>query len=162
MYDIPLARFLKPDVPRVLSRLSFHPAHINTNIPPQLFYLSFVLQPWILLFLKASFFILYFQLFGNLTWARISSWIGLTFVVLAHVAFGITSLFIANPHEMLSWATPSNNMGVAIGCVGLVMDLAIFVIPYIAIAPLQLPRAKKIGVFLTFFTGIRCVQNLSH
>ena len=38
--------------------------------------------------------------------------------------------------------------------VGLVIDLAILILPIVAVTQLQLPRRRKIGVILIFMTGL--------
>ncbi|KAH7372291.1 hypothetical protein BKA66DRAFT_443641 [Pyrenochaeta sp. MPI-SDFR-AT-0127] len=138
LYDIPMLKFMNPDGPRY-------------------YYTIFVLGPWIYLFLKATFFLLYLHIFGRIRWARISSWIGFGFVVISHGVLGIYGLAVANPRENASWTKYALGFSVPIAVFGLVADIAIFVIPYIAIAPLQLSSTKRVGASIIFLTGASAI-----
>ncbi len=113
----------------------------------------FIIQPWMLLFLKLTFFILYIHLFHNVRWARISSWAGLIFATITQGAIGIISFVVGRPNDSIAYQQWTAPIGIALGSVGLIIDLAIFIIPYIVIAGLQLSRAKRIGACIIFLTG---------
>jgi hypothetical protein len=122
-------------------------------------YIPFILPPWTLLLVKATFFILYLSIFGSLRWVRLVCWIGLSCISIVHVAIGSYSVAIAviastKPYDMHSWELRAIQIGVAASIPGLVVDTTLLVIPIIAIAPLQLSRAKKIGALLIFLTGV--------
>lgn len=73
-------------------------------------------------------------------------------------AVGIYAFIVANPHESVSWAVSAVRLGVPVGVMGLVADIAIFIIPIAAIIPLQISRAKRFGALLIFLTGGRYVN----
>lgn len=70
-------------------------------------------------------------------------------------AVGIYTFIVANPHENITWAIPAIRLGVPVGVLSLVADLAIFIIPFAAIIPLQISPAKRVGAMLIFLTGGR-------
>lgn len=60
---------------------------------------------------------------------------------------------VANPRENISWTKYALDVSVPLAVLGLVADIAIFVIPYVAIAPLQLSSTKRWGASVIFLTG---------
>jgi hypothetical protein len=116
------------------------------------------MTPWTLLFLKTTFFLLHLHLFSRIRWVRVSSWVGICFVVLSNGAVGIYVFVIANPHENMSWEGKGTQLGVPVGIISLVADVIIFIIPFAAIIPLQISPAKRIGALLIFLTGGRYVD----
>src|SRR4051794_8208112 len=83
----PLSRFIKP-----------FPGH--AKLESQYYYTALTLHCWTVMSVRATFFILYLRLFGRIRPARIGSWIGLVFVLVAHGAVGIFCFATANPHEI--------------------------------------------------------------
>lgn len=80
-------------------------------------------------------------------------------MVVSNSAVGIYVLVIANPHENASWGGKGTQLGVPVGILSLVADVIIFIIPFAAIAPLQISPAKRLGALLIFLTGGRCVNS---
>ena len=117
--------------------------------------MALVTSGWTVIFLKATFFLLYLHLFGHIRWARICSWIGFFFVVIAHGAIIVTSFAVANPREAYSWSQDIFTISICLGAVGLVADVAIFVLPYVVISTLPLASTKKWDAGLIFLTGLR-------
>lgn len=116
-------------------------------------YLPFVLPPWTLHFLKATFFILYLYIFGSLRWIRITCWIGLICITIIHSTIGIYSFAIASPYQTDTWKDKVMGVAVSGSIPGLIVDIVLLVIPIVAIAPLQLSAARKIGALLIFIAG---------
>jgi hypothetical protein len=81
-------------------------------------------------------------------------------VVLSNGAIGIYTFVIANPHENASWTEKGTSIGVPTGILSLIADVAIFIIPFAAIIPLQISHAKRIGALLIFLTGGRYVERI--
>ncbi|KAH6625482.1 hypothetical protein C7974DRAFT_396156 [Boeremia exigua] len=100
-------------------------------------YALITLSPWTLLFLKNTFFLLYLHIFCHIQWVRISSWIGIWNVVVSMSAVGVYTFIIANPHENLSWTDNATHLGVLLGILSFVANIANFVIPFAAIIPLH-------------------------
>ncbi|KAJ4993292.1 hypothetical protein SVAN01_01267 [Stagonosporopsis vannaccii] len=124
----------------------------DSRLPP-IAYSLIILTPLTLLFLKTTFFLLYLHLFSRIRWVRISCWIGVCYVVLSMGSVAIYAFVIANPHENVSWSSKATQLGVPVGVLSLIADLVIFVIPFAAIIPLQINRAKRVGALLIFLTG---------
>jgi hypothetical protein len=111
-----------------------------------------------LLLVKATFFILYLNIFGSLRWVRLICRFGLSCISIIHVTIGCYSIAIAiiastKPYDMHSWELKAIHIGVAASIPGLVVDTLLLVIPIVAIAPLQLSTTRKIGALLIFVTG---------
>ena len=121
-----------------------------------------VLTPWTLLFLKVTFFALYLQLFSRIRWIRICSWVGIVYVVLTMGGTGIYIFVVANPRELITWFAKAIHLGIPVGAMGLIADLAIFIVPIVAIVPLHISRTKRFGALLIFLTGGRYVGRNSH
>jgi hypothetical protein len=116
-------------------------------------YLTFVLPPITLVFLKASFFILYLELFSSLRWARISSLLGLCAIFIIHTSLAAYSFAIASPQHW-AWAPKSGPIALPAAVLGAIVDWCILLIPVIAILRLEaISRRRKIGAMLIFLTG---------
>jgi hypothetical protein len=105
-------------------------------------YIPFVLPSWTLLLVKATFFILYLNIFGSLRWVRLICRVGLSCISIIHLTIGCYSIVIAviastKPYDMHSWERKAINIGVVASIPGLVVDTLLLVIPIIAIAPLH-------------------------
>lgn len=117
------------------------------------FYLLFVLPPIALVFLKASFFILYLQFFGVLRWVRLCCYAGVGLIAIIHTTIGIYSFVIASPWRS-DWAHRAEGIAMAASILGFFVDITILVIPVIAIERLQLLSVKrKVAAVLIFTAG---------
>ena len=105
---------------------------------------------------------LYLHLFYRIRWIRICSWIGIVYVVLTMGGTGIYVFAVANPRENISWTMTAVQLGIPVGVMGLIADIAILVLPIAAIVPLQISRSKRFGALLIFLTGGRYVDLRSH
>ena len=100
-----------------------------------------------------------------MTWLRYTSYAGATFTVLFYTALIIFTLILTAPAPNQSWQEASQRPGhdavlratVWIACVGLVLDIAILLLPIAGVSRLQLSRQRKIGVIAVFMTGFMYV-----
>ncbi|KAH7304164.1 hypothetical protein B0I35DRAFT_484647 [Stachybotrys elegans] len=115
------------------------------------------------LFVKSTLLILYLRLFHPVRVARVSIWVMLVAMALAHVIFIIYSLvLLASPPDDLTdriaylWliGNDSRRLSFGIGVFGTITDLITLVIPIAFIQPLNIPRPKKIGIMVIFLTGL--------
>ncbi|KAI0423439.1 hypothetical protein F5Y09DRAFT_327349 [Xylaria sp. FL1042] len=112
---------------------------------------------------KAPILFLYIQIFGVKAWLRIVSYITLAFTFLWLLGWNIWLLYESVPRGLITptfladSAHSGSVAGVASGAVGLAADIVIFLIPIPVIWKLHLPRAKKIGLFVVFLTGLLAV-----
>ncbi|KAI1747226.1 hypothetical protein F4782DRAFT_522078 [Xylaria castorea] len=112
---------------------------------------------------KAPILFLYIQIFGVKAWLRIVSYMTLAFTFLWLLGWNIWLLYESVPRGVITPMFLANSAhsgsvaGVASGAVGLAADIVIFVIPIPVIWKLNLPRAKKIGLFVVFLTGLLAV-----
>ncbi len=120
----------------------------------QFFYAGLTFQCWNVMFVRASFFLLYLRLFGRIRFACIFSWIGFVFVVVAHATVGIFAFAVLRPDSFSSQEKYLVNLTIAIGAVGIASDLIIFVLPFLVIGTLALPTGKKFRASLIFLTAI--------
>ncbi|KAL8949920.1 MAG: hypothetical protein Q9222_004009 [Ikaeria aurantiellina] len=112
-------------------------------------YLLTVLQPPIMLFLKATFFIMYLYIFSPMRWMRFCGYAGALFTTAFYGSTTIIFFVYATPSRGESWDNylasdhsffHLTNIYLSQASVGLAIDLAIFILPVIAVLQLQLPR----------------------
>jgi hypothetical protein len=101
-------------------------------------------------FLKATFFILYLQLFYQLRWMRISATLGLCVSVAAYTTFTAATLYLLIRRNIVAYGM----VAVPISAFGLASDITILVLPIIAVANLKVPRRKKFAAVLIFLSGL--------
>ena len=119
-------------------------------------------MPFTLLFLKITFFLLYYQVFRPLRWLRISVFIGATLTGAFYGAAGVTQTVFGTPSRGETWTSryfsPEEKklliMSMPMASVGLVIDLFILVIPIVAVLGLQIPTSRRIGVLCIFMFGL--------
>ena len=120
------------------------------------------LAPLALLFIKVTFFLLYFQVFRPFRWLRISVYVGAPLTCAFYGAAFITQMVLLLPPPSQTWLehalskdeAKSEILVVPISAVGLGIDTVLLVIPIVAIAGLQLPIKRKIGILIIFMFGI--------
>lgn len=101
-------------------------------------------------FLKATFFILYLQLFYQLRWMRISAIVGLCISVAAYTAFTIATVYLFIMRRLVAYGM----VAIPISAFGLASDITILLLPIIAVAGLNVSRRKKFGAVLIFLSGL--------
>ncbi|OAG00522.1 uncharacterized protein CC84DRAFT_1263479 [Paraphaeosphaeria sporulosa] len=101
-------------------------------------------------FLKATFFILYLQLFYQLRWMRISATVGLCVSVAAYTAFTVATLYLSIMRNIVVYGM----VAIPISAFGLASDITILLLPIIAVANLNVARRKKFGAMLIFLSGL--------
>lgn len=115
-----------------------------------------------MLFLKVTFFILYLDIFRPLRWLRLCGYTGALFTVMFYGAVTVASFVFATPRpgetlfdrQTTTKTRHASELSVAQSIVGLVIDIAVLILPVIAVMQLQLPNGRKIGVILIFMTGL--------
>lgn len=120
------------------------------------------LGPLTFLFIKVTFFLLYFQVFRPLRWLRISVYIGATLTCAFYGAVCITQLVLATPRHgetrlentLSGRFSKTDVLSVPLAAVGLGIDIVLLVMPIAAVVGLQLPTRRKIGVIFIFMFGI--------
>ena len=104
---------------------------------------------------------MYLQIFRPMRWLRICAYIGALVTTAFYGAMVVALLVLATPGRGETWTSHflKPKMGrtkllpVPTSSVGLLIDLAILVLPIAAVMQLQLPKRRKIGVTLIFMTG---------
>ncbi|KAL8992609.1 MAG: hypothetical protein Q9169_006965 [Polycauliona sp. 2 TL-2023] len=115
--------------------------------------------------IKSSLFIQYYTLFWPLRWVRISVWIGATVSTLFYAACAIAAFVLNSPwpgesmlDALLSWHYSAfSRFSVAIGVVGMLVDLYLLILPIKAVMGLNMRASKKIGCAIVFLTGTLAV-----
>ena len=109
---------------------------------------------------KATFFLLYLQIFRPFKGIRYAIYFGLAFTAVWYTAFTITQLYFLTPqHETFvqQFAEPRQEqtliISIPITAGSVVIDFYAFIIPMVGVSKLQLSRKRKIGVLLIFLTG---------
>ena len=135
----------------------------TTNV---IIYLSLVLAPITLLFIKATFFLLFLQLFRPSKSLRAAIYGGLGFTVVFYLVTFILAFVSATPRAGETWLQHLAGGGVMnimitgavwIPTVGIVIDLYILILPLYCVSTLNLPTSRKIQVASVFLTGILAV-----
>ncbi|KAL8937600.1 MAG: hypothetical protein Q9216_004340 [Gyalolechia sp. 2 TL-2023] len=111
--------------------------------------------------IKSSLFIQYYSLFWPLRWVRISVWIGASISTLFYTACSIAAFILNSPwpgesllDAVLSWHYSAfSRFSIAIGVVGMLVDLYLLILPIKAVLGLNMRLGKKIGLTVVFLTG---------
>ncbi|MCJ1243457.1 hypothetical protein MMC30_000654 [Trapelia coarctata] len=131
--------------------------------------LIITLSPVTMLFVKITFFIMYFELFRPMRWLRICVYIGSGFTTIFYAGLAITMLAVSipGPGEILlhKMAGHSSQITLAVAipqaAVGLAIDIYILVVPIIAVSQLKLRPRQKLYVSLIIMTGLlACVASM--
>lgn len=120
------------------------------------------LAPLTLLFIKLTFFLLYFHVFRPLRWLRMSVYIGATLTCAFYGAASIVQIYFATPRHGQTWLDHSLSgnslkaevLSIPLAAVGLGIDIVLLVMPIAAVMGLQLPTKRKIGIVLIFMFGV--------
>lgn len=111
--------------------------------------------------IKSSLFIQYYTLFWPLRWVRISVWIGASISTLFYTACAIAAFILNSPwpgesmlDAILSWHYAAfSRFSIAIGVVGMCVDIYLLILPIKAVSTLNMRLGKKIGLSIVFLTG---------
>ena len=113
---------------------------------------------------KLSIFLMLLELFGLLTWLRLSVWAGIVLTGAFYFSYLVTILTLCAPRgsqtqlaylqSLTSLKCAAHNyLFLPVGIMNVVSDVYLMVIPLPAIWGLQLPLMKKVGVSAIFLTG---------
>ena len=113
-------------------------------------------------FAKLTFFLMYLQIFWPLKWLRACVYTGIAATTTYYLAVEIFWLAKLTPRHGQTFASVAVSpaefkvllLSVPTAAVGLGIDLYLLILPITAVAQLQLPTRRKIGVILIFLTGI--------
>lgn len=94
-----------------------------------------------------------------------SVYVGATLTCAFHGAASVTQIVFVFPKPPQTWlehdfsgaagqAAKANALAVPLAAVGLAIDIALLVMPIGAVAGLQLPTKRKIGILFIFMFGI--------
>ena len=111
---------------------------------------------------KLTFFLTYLQIFWPLKWLRVCIYIGIAATTMFYLAVEVFWLVEITPRHGQTFASVAVSpaefrvllLSVPTAAVGLGIDLYLLILPITAVAQLQLPTRRKIGVILIFLTGI--------
>lgn len=106
--------------------------------------------------------ILYLQIFGPMRWMRACCYFGLFFMTGFYIPFWIVQMYDTTPAPGETWqqnfADPrfarTVTLSLPLGCVSLVSDVYIYVLPILGVSQLQMSRRRKFEVALVFMTGL--------
>ncbi|KAI1172624.1 hypothetical protein F4777DRAFT_561035 [Nemania sp. FL0916] len=115
-------------------------------------------------FAKAPILFLYIQVFGVKRWLTVISYFTLAFTFVYIFAWNLWLLIeitprnnMVTPEDLLKSSQLGSISGIAVGALGLVVDVVIFVLPLPIIINLKISLAKRISLFLVFITGLVAV-----
>lgn len=142
------------EFPKSSFELSFDTAQSATAVD--------ALTAFTLLFIKLTFFLLYFQVFRPLRWLRITVYIGATLTCAFYGVAFIVQMIFTVPRPGQKWLdhisseelSKSEVLSIPLAAVGLGIDIALLVIPITAVMGLQLSIKRKLGVMFIFTFGI--------
>ena len=132
------------------------------NLPFQIEFLSDWLCNVAYLFIKMTFFIIYWNIFKPSRWLRIGIIGGALTCSIVYIAFIIASLVGAAPKPGKTWfqtyTEPRVDIGVKLSIPlaawALVSDIYIIVLPISGVLQLQLSWKRKLGLSMCFMAGI--------
>ena len=139
----------------------FCPNKDEPYIPLQLSFLSDWLCNVAYVFVKLTFFILYWNIFYPFRWLKFGIVGGAAVVVSVYSAFTIASFVGAIPppgHSWLeNWETSRDSIGkrlsIPLAILALVSDIYIIILPISGVLRLQLSRKRKFGLSMLFMAG---------
>ena len=93
---------------------------------------------------------------------KICAYTGLAVTTAFYISIAVASFVFVTPRHGETWAEHlfskeefrSTTLLIPTPSVGLIIDLAILILPIIAVMQLQLPTRRKAGVILIFMTGL--------
>lgn len=126
-----------------------------------------VIAAWLLsltyLFIKSTFFILYWSIFKPFRWQKYGILGGAIFVVMAYGSITLAIIIGTTPRPgqlwreaFYKWLSGEGNRveSQLLGVVGLITDLYILLLPISGVLRLQISSKKKLALVMTFMSGI--------
>lgn len=126
-------------------------------------YITTLIVPVTFLFIKCSFFILYLQIFSAIRWLRICSYIGLAVTITTYLTCMTIFIVIWGPpkggeswfpNRLFVSTSELLRLSGSQASLGLIIDVYILTLPIIGVKNLRINRKKKIGIILTFLSGL--------
>lgn len=108
-------------------------------------------------FLKATFFILYLQLFYQLRWMRVGASVGLAVNAVTYVGFTVATLYLFVRRDIVVYG----GVAIPLAAWGVVSDVVVLLMPIVAVVRLRVERRKKVGAVCIFLSGLMYVPPLS-
>ncbi|KAI4224944.1 MAG: hypothetical protein L6R36_004303 [Xanthoria steineri] len=112
------------------------------------------------IFVKLTFFILYWKIFKTVRWLRIAVVVGGTVVTAVYLVSTLASLIASTRRPGTTWVESLVNcllckkIGIPLVAFSLVSDVYILVLPIFGVARLQLRARQKYGVIMVFMSGL--------
>lgn len=124
-----------------------------------------ILAPLALLFIKASVLILYLRVFSLMRWMRVASLVGIAILVAFHISIAVSFIAMCSPKTGTSQldflaafisdsCNKSRSLVAVQGAGSVVSDLYLLILPFLAVAKLQMPFRRKLAVYSMFFIGV--------
>ncbi|KAL7939324.1 hypothetical protein V8C35DRAFT_286330 [Trichoderma chlorosporum] len=117
---------------------------------------------------KASILIFFLRIFGSLRWVRIACFLLLILLSMGSITHAGLFAVLCVPHGHETWdsklmarCATGAPVTVAVGVCILVIDLAIFVLPFPIIANLKMDKKKKHGLIIVFLIGFSIIVTSS-
>ena len=118
------------------------------------------------MFVKLTFFILYWKIFKTVRWLRIAIVVGGTVVTAVYLVSTLASLIASTRRPGTTWVESLINclfckkIGVPLVAFSLVSDVYILILPIFGVARLQLRARQKFGVIMVFMSGLGYVHHI--
>ena len=114
------------------------------------------------IFIKLTFFILYYNIFKPFRWLKISIAGGAVVVTSVYVAFTVAELISATPGADQTWLEALSNargsvridISIPISAWTLASDIFILLLPICGVVRLQISSKKKVGLLIIFMAGL--------
>lgn len=112
------------------------------------------------MFIKLTFFILYWNIFKSVRWLRIATIVGGTVVVGVYLISTFASLIASTRRPGTTWVESLANcllckkIGIALVVFSLVSDVYILILPIFGVVRLQLRPRQKFGIIMVFMSGL--------
>lgn len=130
----------------------------KSNIPLQLSYISDWFANVAYIYVKLTFFILYWNIFKPFRWLKFGILGGAVIITGLYIGFTLASLIGGSPRPGQSWRQSSNAIGirlsVPLAAWTLVSDVFILILPISGVLRLKLSPKRKLGLSMIFMTGI--------
>ena len=134
----------------------------RSNLSLQLAFVSDWFSNIAYIFVKLTFFILYWNIFKPFHWLKIGIIGGAAVVTCVYTAFTLASLIGATPRPGQTWLENSDSpncnicikLTVPLAAWALVSDVYILLLPISGVLRLQLSPKRKFALLMVFMTGI--------
>lgn len=128
----------------------------------QLLYAEDMIVGPALFFPKVSIFLFYLQIFGIEKSVRIGAKVGIVIAFLAYFPTTLILSYFDAPHmgetweELITSGMPEKGIpgGITIGCLSVLVDIYVFVLPIAPLMKLKMPLSKRIQLVALFGTAL--------